>query len=68
MIAVTVNDKPYTLEEQTPLIQLLKKISLGDQKGIAVAVNQAVIPRKSWETIRLSNDDKILIIQATQGG
>lgn len=38
------------------------------QEGIAVAVNQSVIPKKQWSTYRLEPHDKILLITATQGG
>lgn len=37
-------------------------------KGIAVAVNDQIIPRKYWATTPLHQKDKILIITATQGG
>lgn len=38
------------------------------QKGIAVAVNQIVIPKNQWHTYALAPTDEILIITATQGG
>ncbi len=37
-------------------------------KGVAIAVNNRVIPQSEWETIRLKEQDDILIITATQGG
>ncbi|AIM36367.1 sulfur carrier protein ThiS [Sphingobacterium sp. SG20118] len=37
-------------------------------KGIAVALNNQVIPKKAWSTTQLKNQDTILIITATQGG
>ena len=38
------------------------------QNGIALAVNNTVIPKISWDTTFLSESDDILIITATQGG
>jgi sulfur carrier protein len=38
------------------------------QKGIAVAINNTVIPKSNWETHPLNETDEILIISATQGG
>ncbi|ESU23141.1 thiamine biosynthesis protein ThiS [Flavobacterium enshiense DK69] len=38
------------------------------QNGIALAVNNTVIPKTHWETTTLSETDDILIITATQGG
>ncbi|RIQ31181.1 sulfur carrier protein ThiS [Jiangella rhizosphaerae] len=36
--------------------------------GIAVAVNQIVVPRSDWAATPLRADDKIEIITAVQGG
>jgi len=38
------------------------------KKGIAVALNNRIIPQSSWPKTILSNKDSILIITATQGG
>jgi len=38
------------------------------QNGIAIAVNNTVIPKTDWETTLLNEIDEILIIIATQGG
>lgn len=37
-------------------------------RGIAVAVNQIVVPRADWAGTPLHADDKIEIITAVQGG
>lgn len=38
------------------------------QNGIALAVNNTVIPKVNWDTTFLSESDDILVIIATQGG
>lgn len=38
------------------------------QKGIAVAINDTVIPKSDWDSHSISETDDILIISATQGG
>jgi sulfur carrier protein len=65
---ITLNDQ--SKEIVTPCsIQLLLNEILGEkQKGIAVAVNNAVIPKASWEGFSLNAKDEVLIIKATQGG
>lgn len=40
----------------------------GKTSGLAVAVNQKVIPKKLWSQTILQNKDSILLITATQGG
>jgi sulfur carrier protein len=37
-------------------------------KGIALAVNDAVIPKSEWGQCSLQSGDRILAISATQGG
>ena len=68
MIELIVNDKPVQYAGEITLLQLLKEMQLDQQTGIAVAVNQAVIPRINWSTTSLQNQDKVLLIRATQGG
>ena len=36
--------------------------------GIALAVNEKVVPKKEWEKFELKENDKVLLIKATQGG
>ncbi|MGE0561644.1 MAG: sulfur carrier protein ThiS [Flavobacteriales bacterium] len=36
--------------------------------GIAVAINQSIIPKSEWATTIIKENDNILIITATQGG
>lgn len=36
--------------------------------GLAVAVNQKVVPKSQWANFKLSDKDQILLITATQGG
>ena len=47
---------------------LLVDRGLLKKNGIALAVNNQVIPRANWTKVVLENNDKILIITATQGG
>ena len=38
------------------------------QNGIAVAINNTVIPKSNWKSHIIQETDDILIISATQGG
>ena len=51
------------------LEQLLeeKAVDTG-QRGIAVALNGAVVPRAAWHEIALKPGDSIEIVRARQGG
>ncbi|MES2132961.1 MAG: sulfur carrier protein ThiS [Bacteroidota bacterium] len=65
---IFINNQQHTVSENTSL-QTLVNAQLGDkQKGVAVAINDAVIPKSNWENHFLQSNDVILIIKATQGG
>ncbi len=40
----------------------------GKKKGIAVALNNRIVPLSAWAETFLNHNDSILIITATQGG
>lgn len=65
---IIVNDNAYHYEATPSLFQVLEDLELNTQKGIAVAVNNEVILKKEWTKLNLKNQDRVLIITATQGG
>ncbi|MFB9056839.1 sulfur carrier protein ThiS [Mariniflexile ostreae] len=67
MLNVLVNDTPIEMEACANLHQLLQKLNTSSD-GIAIAVNNEIISKSSWEQHRVKPNDSILIIKATQGG
>lgn len=65
---VLVNNKLYAVQPETTVTALLQFIQLSSQKGVAVAVNQQVVPKTDWPGTFLRPDDRVTIIRATQGG
>jgi len=65
---ITFNDHKHQVEEQTSVQTALNKWIGDKQKGIAVAVNETIVPKTQWESYILQPDDKVLVIKATQGG
>ena len=59
----TETETDITLEELVD--KLLKSTS---RKGIAVAVNETMVPRDSWGKRRLQGGDRVEIIRPLQGG
>jgi sulfur carrier protein len=39
-----------------------------DGRGMAVAVDAAVVPRSAWDTIELSEGQSVEVVGAVQGG
>lgn len=66
---VVMNDTPIDMNGSSAnLEQAMSHSGLKDFKGIAVAVNNVVIPRTTWNAFTLKENDTITIIRATQGG
>jgi sulfur carrier protein len=65
---ISVNSQLREEAENTSLLQLLKKLQLSEKRGIAIAVNAEVAPRKKWSELQLQENDEVLIIEAAQGG
>ncbi len=64
-----INQQIKKFEADALSIQALLDIEIPKkQNGIAVAINNTVIPKPSWNTHFLNETDNILIISATQGG
>ena len=65
---IILNNQSYQIEVKTS-IQIALNNWIGEkQKGIAVAVNQTIVPKAQWNSYELQHDDKVLVIKATQGG
>ena len=63
---ITVNDEAVEIPEDTSVASLLATLGIGD-KGIAVAVDWAVLPRSEWEHA-LADGAKVEVVTAVQGG
>jgi sulfur carrier protein len=65
---VKFNNKSIELAENTSVLAFVGS-QVGDKKnGIAVAVNEAIVPKSLWGETTLQANDNLLIIKATQGG
>lgn len=65
---IHINGNLHPFERQCTLLELFRDMDMNVSKGVAVAVNNKVVPRESWETCLININDKIILIKATQGG
>lgn len=65
---IILNNQTKEIGSQLSLQYLLNDWIGEKQKGIAVAVNDTVIPKAKWEQYFLNEKDNVIIIKATQGG
>lgn len=69
MIHLIVNGESTTLHQGDCLTDLLMQLHIPlNRRGIAVAVNDEVVPRSGWPQQTVRNDDRIEIVTAVQGG
>ncbi len=66
-VVVTVNGKRMEVPLGLSLADLISEVGT-DKRGIAVAINQEVVPRSLWEHTIISNEDRVEIITAAPGG
>lgn len=67
-LTVTVNGTPRTLETGTTVADAVATVAPDARRGVAVAVNDTVVPRAAWDTTALTADDRIEVLTAVQGG
>ncbi|AZA87836.1 sulfur carrier protein ThiS [Chryseobacterium shandongense] len=66
---LTINYTTKQFERLPENLEVLIAMELPEKKkGIAVALNNRIIPQSFWAETFLNNKDSILIITATQGG
>jgi sulfur carrier protein len=66
-IALSVNGEPRQVPERCTVGELLRQLDL-DGRRIAVAVNRHVVPRSEFAAQRLTEGDRIEILEAVGGG
>lgn len=65
---IFVNDRARRVDRGATVQQVVEELALANATGIALAVNDLVVPRSAWRTHALAAGDRVLILQATQGG
>ena len=63
---ISVNNKPVTTEA-AHLSMLAAELAL-PERGVAVAINNKMVPRDLWEQTPLSENASVIIIKAACGG
>jgi sulfur carrier protein len=68
MVEVTINQEKFRVPAPGVLADVLRLLKIASSDGIAIAVNDEVIPKADWENHILRMNDKVFVIRATQGG
>jgi sulfur carrier protein len=67
-MTVLVNGEERAVADEAVLAHVVAELAPAAGKGVAVAVNGAVVPRGAWSQTRLSAGDRVEVLVATQGG
>ncbi len=67
MVNVALNGSGCSLPEGTTVDRLLQLLDRGP-KGVAVAVNEELVPSSQWAVTALREHDRVEILTAAQGG
>jgi sulfur carrier protein len=67
--AIVVNGRPQALAAGETIARLLELLEVGaEARGVAVAVEGEVIPRRQWPTRTLAPGERVEVVRAVQGG
>lgn len=64
---ITVNGATKDLAADMSLAEVVADVTSA-ATGVAVAVNDTVVPKGAWETTRLNPGDRVEVLTAVQGG
>ncbi len=67
-MTIRVNNESRSVTAAATLFDLLRELALTEHRGVAVAINDTVVPRAEWPARALCEADHVLVIQATAGG
>lgn len=67
---IVINGTPSDVEEEATVAHVVRALTDASDasRGVAVALNEAVVPRGDWATTFLREDDRVEILTAVQGG
>lgn len=65
--AITVNGQQRTLPASSSLEHVVQELTSATT-GIAVSINDEVVPRREWTTRAVCSGDRIDVLTAVQGG
>lgn len=65
---ISFNNNKIEVEQGISLLDWMRSRGLHEQSGIALALNNRVVPKEKWEHTVLQENDMLLLIGASYGG
>lgn len=68
-IEIRINGTPSAVDASATVLDVVRRHGVDERaSGVAVAVNDAVVPQREWAARRIAAGDVVEIIRAVQGG
>ena len=67
-MTILINNEQKVVPDGTTVGEVVLTILQLNPAGMAVAINDAIVPKHLWESSHLQPEDKVLVIKACSGG
>jgi sulfur carrier protein len=68
LVKLVVNAIESEVDPPITVAEVVSGLAGPSPRGVAVAVNDGVVPRSAWADTRLADGDRVDVLTATQGG
>jgi len=65
---IQINNEQKVIPEGTTVQEVVISILQLNPSGMAIAINDNIVPRHLWESSELQTNDRMLVIKASKGG
>ena len=65
---VELNGRPARLPDGARVVDAVRAAGAEEPRGVAVAVDGEVVPRRQWEATALTPGQRVEVVRAVQGG
>ena len=66
---IKINGEELILEDHMNIAEFIKmRMNSQEPRGVAVALNDTIIPKSKWSDTVINENDSIEIVHAVQGG
>ena len=68
-VTIVVNGEERPMPAEGAILALLSELDIdAGERGVAVAINDEVVPRQEWSAKSLNAGDRVELVRAVQGG
>jgi sulfur carrier protein len=67
-MTIQINDEQKVVPEGTTVNDVVSSILQLNSAGMAIAINDSIVPRHLWASSQLQTNDRMLVIKAASGG